>query len=79
MRKSLVELIETCYRVKTYAFSSSYELHHYEDGSFADICTDKILEPKALCTLIGKLNFKIIPDEGKVRIRIFEDFNEYDY
>lgn len=79
MRKSLEELIETCFAVKTHLCQSGYELHDYEDGAYADILTHVIKEPKTLCSIIGKLTFKIIAEAGVLKIRIFEDFKEYDY
>ena len=76
MRKSLAELIDKMYNVKTYLSVAKYELYDYNDGAFADIYVNSISEPKKLCSIIGNLDFRIIADEERIRIRIFEDFNE---
>lgn len=78
MRKSLEQLIETCYDVKTHLCISAYELHDYDDGAHADFKTQQIANPKILCSIIGKLDYRILSDDATIRIRIFEDYNEYD-
>ena len=45
MRKSLSEFIETCFDIKVYFAVSSYELHDYEDGGYADFKVNKINDP----------------------------------
>ena len=76
MRKSLEELINRMYNVKTYLSVAKYELCDYDDGAFADIYVQSVNDPKKLCNIIGRLDFRIIADEEKIRIRVFEDFNE---
>lgn len=77
MRKSLAELIERMYDVKTHLSTAKYELYDYDDGAFCDICVNRIQEPKTLCSIIGHLEFRILADEDKIRIRVFEDFKEF--
>ena len=79
MRKSLEELINRMYDVKSHLAVSKYELYDYDDGAFADIYVSSINEPKVLCSIIGHLDYRIISDEDKIRIRVFEDFKEYEY
>lgn len=76
MRKTLEQLIETCYDVKNHLGLSSYELHDYGDEAYADFRTNCIVNPKKLCSIIGKLDYRIIADNDAIRIRIFEDYTE---
>lgn len=77
MRNSMIQLIEIAYDVKVFCAVSSYELHHYDDGSYVDIKVMKINDPRTLCRLVKNLEFRLIEEEGNIVIRIFEDFREY--
>lgn len=77
MRQSMVELIERSFDLKIYLGIGSYELHHYDDGSFSDFHVPKINYPKEINKIIGPLTYKILQDERGIVIRVFEDFKEY--
>lgn len=77
MRQSMVELIERSFDLKRTLCIGSYELHHYDDGSFSDFHVPKINDPKAINKVIGPLEYKILQDERGIVIRVFEDFKEY--
>ena len=76
MRKSLSEFIETCFDIKVYLAVSSYELHDYEDGGYADFKVNKINDPKKLSRIIGNHEYRILADDGFIRVRVFENFEE---
>lgn len=77
MRKSLEELIETMYKVKTHLSEAKYELYDFDDGARADIKVKKISYPKTLRSIIGHLEYEIIHENDAIRITVFENFNEY--
>lgn len=77
MRNSMIQLIDTAYDVKVFCAEGSYELHHYDDGSYVDIKVKKINDPRTLCRLVNNLDFRLIEQDGNILIRIFEDFREY--
>ncbi len=76
MRTSLSEFIETCFDVKVYLAVGSYELHDYEDGDYADFKVNKINDPKTLLQIIGNHECRILADDGFMRVRVFENFEE---
>lgn len=77
MRQSLSTFIDTCFHIKCLLKLSSYELHDYEDGSYADFHVREIRYPKEINKAIGPLEWRIITDERGIVIRVFEDFQEY--
>lgn len=77
MRKSLEELIETCFDIKVHLQVSGYELHDYQDGADAVFKVAKIRDPKTLIRIIGKLECRIFAENQDVIIRVFEDYQEY--
>lgn len=77
MRKSLATFIEKCFDIKVYLGVDSYELHDYEDGDYADYKVNIISNPKTLSRIIGNLDYRILADDGFIRVRVFEDFKEY--
>lgn len=77
MRQSMVELIERSCYLKNYLCIGSYELHHYDDGSFSDFHVSEIKNPKDINKVIGPLSYRIFQDERGIVIRVFEDFKEY--
>ena len=76
MRNSMVELIERAYDLKVYFALSSYELHHFDDGSYVDLRTKSIKDPRTLCRLAGRLTFYILETDNGLVVRLFEDYNE---
>lgn len=77
MRKSMEELIERSFDLKINLCIGSYELHHYDDGSFSDFHVSEIKNPKEINKVIGPLTYRIFQDERGIVIRVFEDFQEY--
>lgn len=73
----MIQLIETAFDVKVFFQESSYELHHYDDGSYVDFKVKKINDTRTLCRLVQNLEFRLFEQDGYIIIRIFEDFREY--
>lgn len=78
MRKSLSKFIETCHDIRCNLQVSGYELHDYEDGAYADFKVRGINDPRSLLRLCGQLCVKMLSDEDRIVVRVFEDFKEYD-
>lgn len=76
MRKSEITFIDICFNVKCYLCVDSYELHHYEDGDYADFKVIKINDPKTLSRIVGNNEYRILADDGCIRVRVFENFIE---
>ena len=72
MTKQLQELIETAFDVKVFFQTASYELHHYEDGSFADFRVKKVVDLPTLIRVANGLELKFFADDGFVIVRLFE-------
>ena len=77
MRKSLEELIETSFNVKCHLKVDSYELHHYEDGSYTDIKTPKINDLSTLLSITKGLEIRLFSQNDKIVVRVFENYSEY--
>lgn len=76
MRKSLSEFIDTCFDVKVLLAVRSFELHDYDYGDYADFIVNKISDPKALLDKVGDHLCRIIADNGFMRVRVFENFED---
>ena len=76
MTKSFQELIERAFDIKVLFQLSSYELHHYEDGSYVDFHVQKVLCLPTLVKLAGKLELKFFSADGYMIVRLFEDYTE---
>lgn len=74
MRQTMEVLMDTCHDVKIHLQAASFEVFYYEDGSYADIKVDKVISPKVLNRIIGNLDYRILLQDGKIVIRIFEDY-----
>ena len=72
MSKTLEELIETAYDIKVYFSLSSYELHQYEDGSFADFHVRKVVDLPTLVKLAHGLELKFFAEDNAITVRLFE-------
>lgn len=72
MSKSFEELIERGWDIKTYFGVGSYELHHYEDGSFIDFRVQKVTDLKTLMRLAGYLELKFFAEDNRLIVRLFE-------
>lgn len=72
MTQTLQELIDRAYDIKVFFCLGSYELHQYDDGSFADFIVEKVVDLKTLIRLAGGLELKFFAREGQVIVRLFE-------
>lgn len=72
MTKTLEKLIDTCYNLKVILKVSSYELHQYEDGSFADFRVGQIADPRTLLIKAGGHLVKLFAEGDYIIIRVFE-------
>lgn len=72
MTKTLSELIERAYDIKVIFNIGSYEMHQYEDGSFADFHVQKVVDLPTLQRLAGGLELKFFSGDGYLIVRLFE-------
>ena len=72
MTKTLSNLIDTCYNIKVFLAVSSYELHQYEDGSYADFKVAKVTDPRSLLITAGSHQVRLFADGDNIIIRVFE-------
>lgn len=72
MTKQLQELIEIAFDVKVFFQLSSYELHHYEDGSFVDFHVRKVVDLPTLIKIANRLELKFFAEDGTMIVRLFE-------
>jgi len=72
MTKTLEKLIDTCYNIKVFLAVSSYELHQYEDGSFADFKVAKVTDPRTLLIKAGSHQVRLFAEGDYIIIRVFE-------
>ncbi len=76
MTKSLQFLIDVSFDVKVYFGVGSYEIHHYEDGSYCDFRVRQVNDLKTLLRLSQGLEMRFLPDGDFIIVRLFEDFEE---
>ena len=76
MRKSFEELIDRAYDIKVYFGLHSYELHHYEDGSYIDFRVNKVKDLPTLLKLAGSLELNLFHDESYILVRLYENYYE---
>lgn len=72
MTTTLQELIERAYAIKIFFSIGSYELYHYEDGSYADFKVLKVVDLPTLIRLAGGLELKFFADGDRMIVRLFE-------
>ena len=72
MSKTLSELIEVAFNVKVFFSLASYELHHYEDGSFVDFRVKKITDICGLLKVSKGLELKFFAEGDLIIVRLFE-------
>lgn len=72
MTKQLQELIDTAFHVKVFFQVASYELNHYEDGSFADFHVKKVVDLPTLIKVANGLELKFFAGDGFLIVRLFE-------
>ena len=76
MSKSFQELIERAFNIKVFFMLDSYELHHFEDGSYVDFHVQKVVCLPSLIKLAGPLELKFFSGDGYMIVRLFEDYQE---
>ena len=74
MTKTLAELIDRAYDIKVFFAVGSFELNHYEDGSFADFRVRKVVDLPRLIKLADGLELKFFHEENFIIIRLFERY-----
>lgn len=72
MSTTLSELIEIAFDVKVLFGLGSYELHHYEDGSFVDFHVKKITDINSLLKVASGLELKFFAEDNFIIVRLFE-------
>lgn len=75
MTDSLIDFIDRCFQVKCYLNASSYELHQFDDGSYADFRVQYIGNLEKLASKTRGFDTKILASGDFIIIRIFENFN----
>ena len=72
MTKTLQELIEIAFDVKVYFKLDSYQLFHYEDGSYVDFHVRKVVDLPSLIRIANGLELKFFAEDGTMIVRLFE-------
>ena len=72
MTQTLQELIDRSYDIKIFFRIGSYELHHYEDGSFTVFRVQKVVDLKTLVRLAGDLELRFFVENEQLIVRLFE-------
>ena len=76
MTTTLAELIDRAYDIKVFFALGSYELNHYQDGSFADFRVRKVVDLPKLIELADGLELKFFHEENYIIVRLMERFSE---
>lgn len=76
MTKSLQKLIDVAFKVKVYFCCGSYEIHHYDDGSYCDFRVCQVNDLKTLLRISDGLQVRIHADSNCVIVRLYEDYEE---
>lgn len=72
MTQTLQELIDRSFDISVFFCIGSYELHRYEDGSFADFRVQKVVDLPTLVRLAGGLEMRFFVENGRLIVRLFE-------
>lgn len=72
MTKTFAELIDRSHDLKDFFQISSYELHHYEVGSFSDFHVQKVCDLPTLIKLAGGLELEFYRGTTSIIVRLFE-------
>lgn len=72
MTQTLQELIDRAFDIKVFFSIGSYELYHFDDGSYADFHVQKVVDLPTLIRLAGGLELKFFSGEGRMIVRLFE-------
>lgn len=76
LRKSLLDLLLVCRKIKVAYGAASYELNDYDDGSYADFRLIRIESVSKLAILTQGFEVSIFSDEGQTIVRIYENYQE---
>lgn len=76
MRASFEEMIEIAYEIKLFFKLPSYQVFAYDDGAYCDFRVKIVNNVPLLVRKAANLELKIIPDDGFIIVRLFENFNE---
>lgn len=76
MTTTLAELIDRAFDIKVFFQLGSYELNHYQDGSFADFRVRKVVDLPKLIELADGLELKFFHEENYIIVRLMERFSE---
>ena len=76
MTTTLAELIDRAFDIKVFFQLGSYELNHYQDGSFADFRVRKVVDLPKLIELADGLELKFFHEEQYIIVRLMERFSE---
>lgn len=77
MRDSKAKFLERCSDIKCQLQVSSYTIYDYEDGCYADFKVSILKDPRSTLITCGGLIAHILSEDGKVILRVYEDFREY--
>lgn len=72
MTNSLSNLIDTCFKIKVFLKVSSYELHQYEDGSYAYFKVRQITDLGTLLRIAVSHQVTLFADGDNITIAIYE-------
>lgn len=72
IRQSLTTLIETCFEIKVFLAVGTFDLRDFKDGDYAEFKVEKINDPKTLSRIVGNHEYRIIADNGFLRVRVYE-------
>ena len=72
MTKTLSELIDVAYDIKVFFGLGSYELNHYEDGSFVDFQVKKVENLPTLLSLSQGHEIRFYASENYIIVRLYE-------
>ena len=76
IRESLQALLLVCRKIQVAYGAASYELHDYEEGSFADFRVMRIKSVGELADLTKDFQVSVFADEGHTIIRVYENYSE---
>lgn len=76
MRESFKEMLERAQDIKVAFMLAFYEVHAYDDGAYCDFKVRSVPDVSSLLRLAGKLRVAVLSDEGFLRVRLYEDYDE---
>lgn len=76
MTKSFVELIEVATEVHKFLNCTSFDLHHYDSGSYVEFITPKIVDVPGLLNAAKGLDLKLFGHNTAILVRLYERVDE---